>query len=309
MKLLLSHIADPDGITPIILLNLLNEDFEYKLFEVNGLSEFIWDSLDTDYFDKYDMVYITDLGVSKECADKIVNSKYKNKFKIFDHHESRYYLNDYDFAIVREEINGFKECGTSLFFNYLVSEYGKEILKKESVLTFVELVRENDTWQFTELKEDSMNLTALFDFYGKEKYIEIYTDFLKNNEKFYFTKTELIILDSLNRQKEEYLKNLEDKVIIKSIKGYNIGIVFAEKYRSQLGDHLAHLYKDKIDFVAIVNLARHISFRGIKEDKPVNKFAEMYGGGGHPLAAACNYPVDLKERIVNYIFGDENENK
>ena len=30
MKLLLSHIADPDGITPIILLNLINEEFEYN---------------------------------------------------------------------------------------------------------------------------------------------------------------------------------------------------------------------------------------------------------------------------------------
>jgi len=309
MKLLLSHIADPDGVTPVILLNLLNEEFEYKLFEVKELSKFIEERIDTDYFDKYEDIFIVDLGITKECADKIINSKYKNKFKLFDHHESHYYLNEYDFATVMEEVNGFKECGTTIFFNYLVKNYDNKTLTKPSVINFVELVRENDTWQFTDFKEDSMNLSNLFGFYGKEKYIDLYTEFLKKNDKFYFTSMELVILECLNREKEEYLKKLEDTIIIRNIKGYNIGIVFAEKYRSQVGDHLANLYKDEIDFVAIINLARHISFRGIKEDKPVNKFAEVYGGGGHPLAAAMSYPEDVKQKIITYIFGDENGNK
>ena len=304
MKLLLSHIADLDGITPIILMNLINEEFEYELFDVHDLDNFIFDNLDTDYFDKYEKVYITDLGVSEKCAKKIINSKYKNKFRLFDHHESRSYLNDYDFAIEKEEIDGFKVCGTTLFFDYLVNEYNNPILKKESVLTFVELVRENDTWQFTEFKEDSMNLSALFDFYGKETYIDIYTEFLKNNDKFYFNKTELIILKSLNREKDEYLKLMEEKTIFRNIKGYNIGIVFAEKYRSKLGNHLAHIYKDKVDFICIINLARHISLRGIKENKPVNKFAELYDGGGHPLAAAMPFKEEIKEKIIDIIFGE-----
>ena len=49
---------------------------------------------------------------------------------------------------------------------------------------------------------------------------------------------------------------------------------------------------------------RHISLRGKKIDKAVNKFAEIYGGGGHPLAAAMKYPSDLKDKIIDYIFGD-----
>jgi len=309
MKLLLSHIADPDGITPIILLNLLKEEFEYKLFEVNDLSKYVEDSIDSNEFDKYEMIYITDLGVTKECADKIVNSKYKNKFKLFDHHESRYYLNEYDFAIVTEEVNGFKECGTSLFYKYLVDTYKNEILTKESVITFVELVRENDTWQFTDFEKDSHDLSTLFSFYGRDTYIEIYTNFLRNNDKFYFSKTELNVLKSLNRKMQEYLEGKENKVIIRNINGYNVGIVFAERYRSNLGNHLAHLYKDKVDFICIINLARHISLRGIKTDKPVNKFAEFYGGGGHPLASAIPYPEDLQEKVVDYIFGALNENK
>ena len=58
MKLLLSHVADLDGITPIILLNLLNIDFEYELFDVNKLDKFIVDRIDTDYFSRFDEIIL-----------------------------------------------------------------------------------------------------------------------------------------------------------------------------------------------------------------------------------------------------------
>ena len=40
MKLLLSHVADLDGVTPVILSNLIGLDFEYELFDLNELSDF-----------------------------------------------------------------------------------------------------------------------------------------------------------------------------------------------------------------------------------------------------------------------------
>ena len=305
MKLLLSHIADLDGITPVILLKLLNIDFEYELFEVNELSKFIEEKINTDYFDKYEEVYITDLGITKECADIIVNSKYKDKFLLFDHHESHYYLNDYEFATVIEEHDNYKVCGTTLFYNYLLKKYNNDILKRNSVVMFVELVRENDTWQFTDLKEESFNLNNLFAFYGRDKFIEIYTDFLNTNNEFYYSKLELTILESLNRQKQEYIESFKENVIIKEINGYKIGFVFAENYRSELGNYLAEIYYDQVDFIGIINMNRHISFRGKKDFKPTNKFAEIYGGGGHPLASAMRLPEDIKEKVLKYIF-DEN---
>ena len=306
MKLLLSHIADLDGVTPVILLNLLEEQFEYELFEVNELSNFIEERIDEDYFDKYETIYITDLGITKECADIIVNSKYKDKFKLFDHHESHYYLNDYDFAKVMEQDKDYKVCGTSLFYDYLLKNNKSELLKKNSVVMFVELVRENDTWQFTDLKNESFDLNNLFAFYGKDKFIEIYSEFLKSNNEFYFTKTELIILESLNRQKHEYIESFKDRVIIKEIKGYKIGFVFAENYRSELGNYLAEIYYDQVDFIGIINMNRHISFRGKKENIPTNTFANIYGGGGHPLASAMPIKEDLKEKVLKMIY-DENK--
>ena len=148
----------------------------------------------------------------------------------------------------------------------------------------------------------------MFNFYGRETFIENFTKFLSSQNEFYFNKTELSILQSLNKQKQDYLDSMKDKVIFRTINDYNIGIVFAEQYRSELGNFLAQLYYDKVDFICIINLSRHISFRGKKEDKPVNKFAEIYGGGGHPLAAAMPFPDDLKNKIIDYIFGDERGN-
>ena len=304
MKLLLSHVADLDGVTPVILSNLVGLDFEYKLFDLDELNEFINTNIVNSYFDKYDEIIITDLSVSKEIADKISNSKYN--FILLDHHISAYYLNDYEFAKVMESDNDHKECGTTLYYNYLINKYNSDILKKESVKLFVELVRQCDTWQFNDLKDIALDLNNLFAFFGKDYFIDNYTKFLKNNDKFYYTELEKVILDRLNKKKQEYLDYMLDKVIIKKIRNYNIGFVFAEQYRSELGHYICEKYIDKIDFACIINLNYHISFRGIKDIK-INEFAEIYGGGGHPLACAMPLKNDIKDTIIKYIFGDDYE--
>ena len=307
MILLLSHIADMDGITPVILTKLTDIDFEYQLFDIGEINKYLEDRIDNDSLDKYDEIIITDLSVNKEIANKIINSKYKNKFRLFDHHDTAQFLNDYEFATVHEEINGHKECGTTLYFNYLINKYNDDVLKKDSVITFVELVRECDTWQFSDFKLEALDLNNLFSFFGKDYFIENYTKFLKNKNNFYFTELEQSILKSLNNKKCEYLEYMKDKVIIKKVKNYNIGFVFAEQYRSELGHYLCEKYIDKIDFVAIINLNYHISFRGIKDIK-INEFAEIYGGGGHPLACAMPLKNNIKDMIINYIYGDDIEN-
>lgn len=307
MILLLSHIADMDGITPVILTKLTDIDFEYQLFDIGEINKYLEDRIDNDSLDKYDEIIITDLSVNKEIANKIINSKYKNKFRLFDHHDTAQFLNDYEFATVHEEINGHKECGTTLYFNYLINKYNDDVLKKDSVITFVELVRECDTWQFSDFKLEALDLNNLFSFFGKDYFIENYTKFLKDKNNFYFTELEQSILKSLNNKKCEYLEYMKDKVIIKKVKNYNIGFVFAEQYRSELGHYLCEKYIDKIDFVAIINLNYHISFRGIKDIK-INEFAEIYGGGGHPLACAMPLKNNIKDMIINYIYGDDIEN-
>ena len=65
------------------------------------------------------------LSINKECNVIILNI----------------FLNDYDFASVVVDVNGFKECGTTLFYNYLVDNYKNPILSKKSVFI-------KKTWSF-----------------------------------------------------------------------------------------------------------------------------------------------------------------
>lgn len=301
MKLLLTHIADMDGISPIILMNICNFDFQYECFDVKQLDKFIEDRIDSDYFDKYEEIIITDLSIRDELASKI-NKKYSSKFKLFDHHETAKYLNKYSYAFVKEEINGFKECATTLFYKYLIDTYDLEILKKDNVILYVELVRENDTYDFTELREESDNLNNIYNFFGNDEFIDTMSERLKLNSDFFFSDIELKILRILNENKKKYLESQKDKVIIKKIDGYRIGFVYAEQYRSELGDYLGKIYYDEVDFIGIINFNRHISFRGVKDDIKINEFAEIYDGGGHPKACAMPLKDEIKDKIIEEIF-------
>ena len=113
------------------------------------------------------------------------------------------------------------------------------------------------------------------------------------------------IIRHLNEQKKEYLENVSKSVIIKNIRGYNVGVVFAESYRSELGHFIADKYYNDIDLVAVINLNRYVSLRTVKNNIDVSKFASYYGGGGHKEASGMPFKEKVKELIISEIF-DEN---
>ena len=106
---LISHIADIDGITPVILSKLVFKDFDYKLLEVSEVESFMNDALDNNLFDEYDKVFMTDLCVNEAVASRIDLLPLKDKFQVLDHHIGNMELNKYSFIKVVEEANGFKE--------------------------------------------------------------------------------------------------------------------------------------------------------------------------------------------------------
>ena len=64
--LLISHVADEDGITPVILSKLVFKNIDFVLTEPREVDKSYLDNVDN-----YDFVYITDLNVSPELALKI----------------------------------------------------------------------------------------------------------------------------------------------------------------------------------------------------------------------------------------------
>ena len=119
---LFSHIADIDGITPIILSKLAFKNVTYKLLDNPIDSEFLTVVNNTD-FSNYDYIFMTDLCISEDTLSKL-DSNFLKKFKIFDHHIGNVNMNKYDFITIIDS----KECGTSLYYNYLCSNFNNDYL-------------------------------------------------------------------------------------------------------------------------------------------------------------------------------------
>lgn len=299
-RCLITHIADPDGAFPIILSKLVFDDIDFyscEKIEVDGILKQVLES--------YDTIYIVDLNVSKEMAEFINQYEtLKNKILVFDHHKSEEHLNMYPFIHVVVENNGIKESGTSLYYKYLKDLTNNSLLNKDSVSTLVELVRENDTFDFNELyKEPALQFRNLYDIYGREKYIEHFYNFVLENDTFEFTGTEKVLIELEQERAKRYIEEKMQHVKKAKINGIPVGIVFAEQNRSMLGHMMASTMTD-IDIAIVINVDRSISYRADKEEIDTNVLAIPCGGGGHKHASGSPLPKDIQEKIVEYIYKD-----
>lgn len=297
--LLISHVADEDGITPVILSKLVFKNIDFVLTEPREVDKSYLDNVDN-----YDFVYITDLNVSPELALKInEDESLKCKTLIFDHHKSALELNKYDYITVIDESDGRKESATSIFYEYLCSISDNDILHKNSTKGLVEQVRLIDTYDFkTEEDKKAHNLDLLFSILGRENYIDYFDNYIRVHDTFEYAKDEDFLIKLEKDKVDNYLKQKTDEMMRVNIDGHKAGVVFAERYRSQLGNYLVSLYDD-IDFAIIINVAKSVSYRGNgKIDLSV--FAAKYGGGGHANASGSGVPADLLKNITKLIFND-----
>lgn len=298
---LIIHVADVDGAFPIILGRLVFDKLDVFSCEIDEVDKVLEDALEKSL--EYEKIYVVDLNISVVLADRIMNDKnLKEKVLVFDHHESKIGMNQYPFIQVVVENNGRKECGTTLFYQYLKEHYYKSIFDKTVVQELIELVRELDTYDFTEeLKEKSFKLGALYSIYGRDRFIFHYSDYILENDVFSFSSLEQTLLEIEEERKNRYI---EEKLLhVKKAVIHNIpvGIVFAERHRSELGHVMATSMQD-IDIAIIINVDRSVSYRADKENVDVNVLAVPCGGGGHKHAGGSSLPENLQEKICELIF-------
>ncbi len=290
--LLISHISDIDGVSPVILLKLCNRKFDYELKEIYELEKYLNELLQTN-LDLYENIYIVDLTVPSTFYDKINNSKYKEKFKIFDHHTTHLFANKYSNVVIDPT-----ECGTTLFYKYLKEKYK---LNKKIIKQYVEHVKNLDIWLWQE-KNDliAKSLGDLFTIYGKDKYIEEMYLRLKKQKVFKLNKDEIKILKLEQDRIDRYIDKKNKDMFVIDYKNYKAGLVFGEKYRSEVGNALANMHPE-LDFIIIVNLSGGISLRTNK-DVDLSKIAQELGGGGHKKASGIPLPKEEKIKLIKNIF-------
>ena len=290
-RLVISHIADPDGVTPIILSKLVFEEFDYILSENKDVNDNVKNNLD-----KYDFIYVVDLNISEELAD-FIEANYKDKIMILDHHLSCDNMNKYSFIEVNAKG---KESGTSLYYKYLLNNYNNDLLNRKSTKLLVEHVRTMDIYDFSKTsKEEAEKLEMIFKIYGKDKFIDKFYNVIINDLELY-SKEDLNLVEL---EKGRIKRYIEEKEFIEiSLDNKRVGVVFAERYISELGNYLINKY-DYLDYIVLINMDKKISYRGNgKVDLSV--IAKKFGGGGHINAAGNCLSSGLKEKVIKEIFPD-----
>ena len=258
---------------------------------------------------QYDYCFITDISVSPHLAD-IIDRGYYN-FKLLDHHATSVGLNKYPWCTVSvENEKGIKTCGTELFYKWLLNNHFLDNLQESQLKSadeMVELIRQYDTWDWASMGEEgfaSKKLDDLFELYSKKQFADRCISYIESGLSFYsFSQEDLLLLgieqqkiDSYIQQKDSYLKTA-------TLCGHNCGIVFAERYISELGHRLCDLHPE-LDFVVLINMNGRISYRTQRNDLDLGKdIASVFGGGGHSGAAGSEFNKDeIADMILKSIF-------
>lgn len=158
MVKLFTH-TDLDGIGCEILAKIaFGKDVDVTNSEVSDINKNIKGFLDNLKNNGiYDKIYITDISVNKENAERLSNRP--EKVQLLDHHGTALWLNQYPWAHVRvkDKETGILTSGTELMYKNLEKEgLFKSLDNKhsEQLKQFTEAVRDYDTYRFDKMGED-----------------------------------------------------------------------------------------------------------------------------------------------------------
>lgn len=297
MKDLLITHTDLDGISPIILMNLTKEKFEFKSIDINEVDDTLNELFAND-LSIYRQIYIVDLTIP-EVFYKTLDGL--DNVLVFDHHETHLYATKYKCTTIKVKEYGHLTCGTELFYNYLKSVYPH--LDTPLIKDYVEIVRQCDTWDFTDA-EFAKQVGSLPFVYGKKDFIKsISKRLLKDKEKFELTAFEKRYVKIQKEELDRYLKFKESKMVKYEINGYKVGVVFAEDHKSELGNYLSSNNLD-LDLITIISSCERVSYRTVHDDVKCNKFAELVGGGGHQKASGSEMTQEFRDEIIKLYYKD-----
>ncbi|MBP3886172.1 MAG: hypothetical protein J6F30_00750 [Cellulosilyticum sp.] len=287
-------------------------DFETCRYE--DINEKLSLYLDEKQYENYDYCYVTDISMKDEVAEGI-NAHFEDPSKyiaLHDHHISALSLNQYPWChVIVEDEAGIKCSGTTLFYKALLQldVPRKNLLEMPIVKSFVEKVRRYDTWDWQPLDDiESKQLNDLFFILGKERFLDYWLERLENvtedatsTQAFGFDDTQKLILELRQNEIDQYIESRNEEIIEKEIAGYKAGIVFANRFQSELGNQLALLHPE-LDFIAMINVGGGVSCRTAKEDVNLAEIAALFGGGGHAKAAGLPVQDEIREMVINQIF-------
>lgn len=295
--LVISHIADIDGMGSVILANKFFQKIDYILCDVGNLV----DALKIANKKDYEVIYICDLPFVSDVISYLEENKSLiDKIKHFDHHSSR--IDDFtpSYANYVLELNGRKTSATELYYNHLVSLNSS--FKCRFYDELVEGIRANDTWDMNGDFELGRKLASIHAILGATSFIEMILS-LNINQEFKLPNIYLDLIKSDQDKMNSYIINANKNLCVSEYNGMKIGVSITEQYRSVLGDEICKMNPD-IAFILIINFNRmSCSLRTIREDIHLGEICKEFhhDGGGHRKAAGFIIDAESIPKIKRYI--------
>lgn len=299
-----THGADLDGLGCGFLIQLAHKDDEVEIQYVNynDVNVALYNFLKSKAVDYYDKVYITDISISEKMCEWI-EKDYWHKFKLIDHHinEGTNHLDRYTWCIRQ----GKNDIGEMCSATWLVANHFKLFNKYDFIDDIVEHIDNYDTWKWSTNGDTSAKtINDIFYLIGRDRFIGSLWEQFYDGNKCYLIDDKIEFM--LQLRKEEYDKYLDStNKYMKRIKwkDYTIGVVFVNKFISELGNDLCKLNED-IDFVALINFRTSISLRTIKDGIHLGNIAEEIAnlvglkGGGHKQASGITLNDDIRNKTI-----------
>lgn len=301
---------DLDGVGCVLLSQLAfgKEGVDFETCKHEDINEKVALYLSEKHYENYTHCYITDIAVNDEMIQRIntLFDEPDKHFSIIDHHISAISLNDYNWCHIQvTDEHDTKCCGTSLFYHTLLNldTASTEPLLNPLVIEFVEKIRRFDVWDWQALDDiEAKKLNDLLSIFGKERFIDYWLErFHTDCAPFSFDATQTLLLELRQNEIDHYIENRAEEMIVKEIKDYKVGIVFANRFQSEMGNALALLHPE-LDFIAMINIGGGVSCRCVKEDVDLASFAASFGGGGHKKAAGFRVSDTIRELVIKEIF-------
>jgi len=308
LKVKLFTHTDLDGVGCAIIGKLAFPTIDVEYCDYDNVNEKIAKYVYDEEYKNYSTTFITDISVDKTVATMIDNAyTSSNEFVLLDHHKTALWLNEYQWAEVREiyedTCGDLKTSGTWMFYKDILLFYISENYSLlEDANSFVEIVRQYDTWEWKTKYNNIIpkQVNDLMHLLGREVFIKSVLDELKMSKEYKLTEDNLSLLIRNQEKIDSYIDSKDKSIIVKEINGYQAGVVFAERYSSELGNKLSEAHPE-LDFIAIINPSFSVSYRTVK-DIDLGLIAKVYGGGGHPKASGSPIDNDMRNKIIDLLF-------
>jgi len=311
MKVKLFSHSDLDGVGCGIIGELAFPQIDIEYCDYDNVNEKVKQYIETEKYKNYDTTFITDISVNEQLAKSIDEVfTQEHEFVLLDHHKTALWLNDYKWACVAENISdNMKHSGTEMFYNNVLTFYINKFDHTDiynaliDASDFVEMVRRYDTWEFKTIYNDKnpKMLNDLMYLKGRDRFIADAVRQIEEVNHYSFSWDDLELLKQNQEKIDNYIESKDKSIIVKEINGYQVGVVFAERYSSELGNKLSELHLE-LDFIAIINPSHSVSYRTIKNNIDLGVIAGIYGGGGHPKASGSPIDDNMRNKIMDLIF-------